>query len=188
MSYLQADHKTSHLMVKARGDAAAVAAAVRETVWGMDRRLAPPDVITMTRVVSEALGGSRFAARVFVAFALVALLLAALGLYGLLAYSVTWRTREIGVRVALGALPRDVARLVLREGLGLTLAGVVLGLVVALAAARVLESLLYGVRSTDAPTFAAGAGLLLGRGRRSPAACRSAAPWASIPRWRLRHE
>src|SRR6266496_4211019 len=104
---------------------------------------------------------SDLATRVFGAFALVALLLAALGLYGLLAYSVTWRTREIGLRVALGARPRDVGRLVLREGLVLTLSGIALGLVVAGAATRLLESLLYGVRPTDGLTFAAVAALLL---------------------------
>jgi len=161
MSYLQGDHPTGSLMVRTRQEPTAVAAAVREAVWSMDRDKAPPATITMTRAVSEALAGPRFATRVFGAFALVALLLAALGLYGLLAYSVTWRTREIGLRVALGARPRDVGRLVLREGLVLTLSGIALGLVVAGAATRLLESLLYGVRPTDGLTFAAVAALLL---------------------------
>jgi len=161
LSYLQGDHRTGSLVVRTRQEPAALAASIREAVWSMDRDKAPPATITMTRAVSEALAGPRFATRIFVAFALVALLLSALGLYGLLAYSVMWRTREIGLRVALGARPRDVGRLVLREGLALTLTGIALGLVVAGAATRLLESLLYGVRPTDGVTFAAVTALLL---------------------------
>jgi putative ABC transport system permease protein len=161
LSYLQADHKTGHLMVKARGDVVTVAAAVRDSVWRMDTEQVPPTVIAMSNVVSEALGGARFAARVFAAFALVALLLSSLGLYGLLTYSVTGRTREIGVRLALGALPRDVVHLVLREGLGLTLIGIALGLAVAASTTRLLERLLYGVKPVDGFTFAGVSGLLV---------------------------
>jgi predicted permease len=161
MSYLQADHKTGQLMVRARGDSTVVAAAVRDAVWSMDRQQAPPSVVTMTGVVAEALGGPRFAARVFGAFALVALLLAALGLYGLLAYSMTGRTREIGVRMALGALPRDVGLLVLREGLGPTFIGIALGLVVSIASTRLLQSLLYGVTPNDGATIMAVVALLI---------------------------
>jgi ABC-type antimicrobial peptide transport system permease subunit len=146
--------------VRTRQEPTPLAGAVREAVLSMDREKAPATT-TMTSVVSEALALPRFATRVFGAFAFVALLLASLGLYGLLAYSVAWRTREIGVRVALGARPQNVAYLVLREGLGLTLAGSALGVVVALASTRFLQSLLYGVRATDGVTFAGVAGLLL---------------------------
>jgi len=112
--------------------------------------------------VHEALAGPRFAARVLTAFALVALSLAALGLYGLIAYAVGRRTREIGVRVTLGARPLDVARLVLREGLVPAAFGVALGLLGALAAARVVSRLLFGVGPTDAVTLASASVLLLG--------------------------
>jgi ABC-type antimicrobial peptide transport system permease subunit len=115
----------------------------------------------MTDVVHEALAGPRFAARVLTAFALVALALAALGLYGLIAYAVGRRTREIGVRVTLGAGPLDVARLVVREGLWPAVVGVALGLAGALAAARLVSKLLYGVAPTDAATLASAAVLLL---------------------------
>jgi putative ABC transport system permease protein len=161
MSYLQGDHRTGSLMVRTRQEPTALAGAVREAVWSMDRDKAPPAVTTMTSVVSEALAMPRFATGVFGAFALVGLLLAALGLYGLLAYLVTSRTREIGLRMAVGALPRDLQYLVLREGLGLTVGGLALGLLAALASTRLLESLLYGVRATDALTFAAVAVVLL---------------------------
>ena len=92
---------------------------------------------------------------------MVALFLAALGLYGLLAYAVSRRTREIGVRVAVGARPGDVRRLVLREGLGLAAAGIVLGLAGAAAAARLLARLLYEVGPADPVMFAAGPLVLL---------------------------
>jgi putative ABC transport system permease protein len=115
----------------------------------------------MTDVVSEALGGPRFAARVFAAFAFVALLLAALGLYGLLADSVGRRTREIGVRVSLGARPIDIARLVVTEGLRLTILGIALGLAGSLAGARLLSRLLFGVGPVDALTQAGASALLI---------------------------
>ena len=115
----------------------------------------------MSDAVAEALGGPRFAARVFTAFALVGLLLAALGLYGLVSYAVGRRTREIGVRVALGARPLDVARLVLDEGLRPAVLGVALGLAGVLAGARLLSSLLFGVRPTDGLTLAAASAILI---------------------------
>jgi putative ABC transport system permease protein len=161
MSYLQADPSLQDLVVRTAGDIAVVAPLLRQAIQELDPELPPPGVTTMGRVVSEALGGPRFAARLFSAFALVALLLAALGLYGLLAWSVRRRTREIGVRVALGARPIDVGRLVLGEGLALTAAGLALGLVAALLGARVLSALLFGVEPTDGATLAAASGLLV---------------------------
>ena len=161
MSYLQGDHPTGSLVVRTRQEPSALAGPVREAVWSMDRDQAPPAVVTMTSAVSEALAAPRFAMRVFGAFAVVAAGLAALGLYGLLAYSVAWRTREIGLRVALGALRRHVALLVLRQALGLTAVGMAIGALAGVAATRLLERLLYGVSATDAVTFAAVGGLLL---------------------------
>jgi putative ABC transport system permease protein len=161
MSHLQADHRSGSLMVRTRAEPLIVGAAVRDTLWGFDRDKAPPTFTVMTGVVSEALAGPRFATAVFAAFALVALVLSALGLYGLLAYSTARRTREIGVRVALGARPSDVGRLVLREGLRLTVTGIACGLAVAWATTRLLQRLLYGVTSTDGVTLASAAGLLL---------------------------
>jgi putative ABC transport system permease protein len=155
MSYLQANHRMLHLMVRTQAEPTSVAPAVRAAVRATDPGLPVDDVIPMTRVVEEALGGPRFAARVFGAFAVVAALLAALGLYGRLAYSVTRRTREIGVRMALGARPVDVGRLVLREGMAVAWLGIAIGLAAALAGTRVLRALLYGVDPVDPLTFVA---------------------------------
>jgi putative ABC transport system permease protein len=160
MSYLQGDHPTGDLIVRTRQDPVALEPIVRRVVWDLDRDQAPPAVIAMTTAVSEALAAPRFAAGVFGAFALVGVLLAALGLYGLIAYSVAARTREIGVRVALGAVPRNVASLVVREGLGLTLVGILLGLFLAWGATRLVGNLLFGVSATDGLTFTAMAALL----------------------------
>jgi ABC-type antimicrobial peptide transport system permease subunit len=104
-------------------------------------------------VVSSALGGPRFAASLFAAFALVALLLCALGLYGLLSFSVSRRTREIGVRVAVGATPASVRGLVLREGLVLAALGIGLGLAAAAFGSRALSALLFAVQPVDPLTF-----------------------------------
>jgi len=103
----------------------------------------------------------RFAARVFSGFGLVALMLAGLGLYGLVAHSVGRRTREIGLRVTLGARPADIVRLVLREGVAPALVGAALGTFAALAAGRLLSRLLFGISSGDGVAFAAAAALLL---------------------------
>jgi predicted permease len=161
MSQLQADHRTGSLLVRTRAEPMLAAAAVRDAVWSFDRDKAPPTVAVMTGVVSEALARPRFVTSIFAAFALVALVLSALGLYGLLAYSTAPRTREIGVRVAVGARPSDVGRLVLREAMQLTVTGIACGVAIAWAATRLLRNQLYGVKSTDVVTFAVAVGLLL---------------------------
>jgi ABC-type antimicrobial peptide transport system permease subunit len=162
MPHRQSDHRPHHVVVRTRGEAAGLPAAILRTLRELDPEQPAPRVVAMTDVVYEALAGPRFAARVLTGFALVGLALAALGLYGLIAYAVGRRTREIGVRVTLGARPLDVARLVLREGLLPAALGVAGGLAGALAAARLVSKLLFGVGPTDALTLAGAALLLLG--------------------------
>jgi len=187
MSYLQSDHRMHHLLLRARGDPAPLADDVRRTVRSLAPDQPAPQVITMAGAVSQALAGPRFAARVFAAFSVVATLLSVLGLYGVIAFSVARRTREIGVRMSLGARPTDVARLVLGEGLRLAAAGVLLGLAGALAGTRLLSSLLFNVRAADGATFVSAAALLLAT---AVAACLVPARRAARvqPAVALRHE
>jgi putative ABC transport system permease protein len=161
MPHRQSDHRPHHVVVRTRGEVAGLPAAILKTLRQLNPEQPAPRIVVMTDVVHEALAGPRFAARMLTAFALVALLLAALGLYGLVAYSVGRRSREIGLRVTLGARPAAVARLVLREGLLPAAAGVGLGLAGALAAARLVAKLLYGVGPADLATLAAAAAMLL---------------------------
>jgi ABC-type antimicrobial peptide transport system permease subunit len=109
----------------------------------------------MDDVVMNSLGTRRVSMQLFTVFACAALLLAALGIYGVMAYSVTQRTQEIGLRMALGAQRSDVLGLVIRQGMTLTVIGVIVGLAAAFALTRVIGNLLYGVTATDPATFVA---------------------------------
>ena len=126
-----------------------VAAAVREVIRQVDRNLPVTSIKTLSRQIDEALGREALIAALSSFFAILALMLACIGLYGVLAYAVTRQTREIGVRIALGARAGDVQWLVLKETLALTLAGIVVGLAVALSATRLVASLLFGLTPTD---------------------------------------
>ena len=116
---------------------------------------------TMDARIGESLGPQRFAASLLAVFAGLAILLAAVGLYGLISYSVTQRTNEFGIRMALGAEPGDVLRLVLKQGAKLALAGAAAGIVAGLLLMRAMQSVLYGVSSADPVSFGGAAILLL---------------------------
>jgi predicted permease len=140
---------------------AGVASAVKSEVRAIDPELPIDTVRPLNELVHESVAEPRFQAVLLGGFALTALLLAAIGVYGLISYSVAQRTREIGIRVALGATSRQVVGPIVREGMTLALAGVLLGAVGAFAATRTIESLLFGVAPTDPLTFGAVSGLLL---------------------------
>ncbi len=146
----------------ARGqiDPATLIPSMRAALLGL-RNDVPVNFRTLNEVVSASLDQRRFSLVIFGAFALVALLLAATGVYGVMSYAVTQRTHELGIRMALGAQAGDVLRLVIGQGLRLALAGMALGLLVALAVTRSLEKLVHGVSTTDPLTFAGIALLLL---------------------------
>jgi predicted permease len=150
------------IVMRAQGDPMSLVAAMRTELWALDRDLPLADIKTLDQVASAALARTRFTMLLLSVFAGVALLLAAVGIYGVMSYSVTQRTHEIGIRVALGAQRRDVIRLVARQGMRLALAGLGAGLIAALVLTRVMSSLLFGVGATDPITFASIALLLTG--------------------------
>jgi putative ABC transport system permease protein len=141
--------------LRTSGDPARLAAAVRREVHALDSNLPVSEVQTMEQVVSASIAQPRFLALLFSGFAVVALVLAAVGLYAVLAYSVSRRSREIGIRMALGAREHDVASLVIRQGLLLALVGIALGLVGNVALHGLVKSLLFGVSAMDPLTLLA---------------------------------
>lgn len=141
------------LVVRAKGDAPALANALRRAVWSVNKDQPVVRVATMEQLVSRSAAQRRFALVLFEAFAAVALLLAAAGIYGVLSGSVTERLREIGVRTALGASRRDILTMVVREGLELTAVGVGVGIVASLACTQVISKMLFNVSPVDLPTY-----------------------------------
>jgi len=127
---------------------------VRERVAALDRNLPVSRVSTMEQLMSDSLARTRFSTALLAVFAGLALLLAAIGVYGVIAYNVTQRAQEIGIRIALGARPRDAVLLVLRQAVTPVLTGILAGFVISLGCGRALGSLLYGVSAQDPLTFA----------------------------------
>jgi putative ABC transport system permease protein len=148
------------LAVRATANPESLVGAIREQVKGMDPHLPVTQVLTMTEVVSRSIYRQRLFAILFGVFAGVALLLASVGIYGVMSYSVAQRTHEIGIRLALGARRGDVLRLIVVQGMKLTAVGTVIGLAGALALTRLIRSLLFEASTTDPLTFGLVAALL----------------------------
>jgi putative ABC transport system permease protein len=138
----------------------ALAPAVKRAIWAVDKNAPITDLASMDQVVAGSVAEPKFQAMLLGAFGALGLFLAMIGIYGVISYGVTQRTREIGVRMALGAQRRDVLRMVIAEGMTLAAAGVALGLGAAVALARFLRSMLFGIKPTDPATFA-GVAILL---------------------------
>jgi putative ABC transport system permease protein len=159
--YHQAPTSYMYVVVQTNGDPAAMSGAVRGAIQKVDRDLPVFKVTTMERMVAESLTQRRFSMLLLGIFASVALVLAVVGLYGVMSYTVTQRTREIGIRMALGARQSDVLRMVVGQGMLLAVIGVGLGLGAAFLLTRAMKSLLFNVSATDPLTFMLIAGLLV---------------------------
>jgi putative ABC transport system permease protein len=162
------------LVVRARSEPGRLVPAVRSTVWSVDPDQAVVRVAAMEDLVAASAEDRRFALRLFEVFGLAALVLVGVGIYGMLSGRVAERTREIGVRAALGASRGSLVALVLRRGLALTALGIALGMGASAAATRAITSLLYGISPLDAVTYL-GVALLLGA---------VALVAGSVPAWR----
>jgi predicted permease len=158
----QAKFNLMGLVIRTAGDPAAFATTLRHEVQALDKNQPIYNVRTMDDVVANSLGTRRVSMQLFTVFACAALLLAALGIYGVMAYSVAQRTQEIGIRMALGAQKSDILRLVVKQGMTLALIGVIAGLAGAFALTRVISNLLFGVGTNDPATFVAISLLLVG--------------------------
>jgi predicted permease len=156
LSYLQQDFgfEPEYIAVRTTGDPMLMADAVRQQVWAVDKEQPVADAMPLEALVDDALAPRKIQATLLGGFAGLALLLAALGIYAVLSFAVTQRTREIGVRVALGAQRRDILQMVFSQGGRLFLLGAIIGLAAAFALSSTLEHLLYGVSATDPFSFA----------------------------------
>jgi predicted permease len=172
--YKQSDQTTPDLVVRTTADPRALAATLRQVVRGLDGTAILSPVTTLEQQLAEQLSPRRFQTGLLGLFSLIALVLASVGIYGVMHYSVTQRTHEIGIRMALGARPGDVLRMVIRQGLTLALAGLAVGLAGAGWLTQVLSNFLYGVTPADPPTFVTVSFLLTA----------VAALASSIPAWR----
>jgi len=163
MPYLQNTRTTFTLVVRTSSDARTLAAAVRKEVWAADKDLPVSSMKLMEELISssDSVSQPRFFALLLTVFAALALILAAVGVYGVMAYSVTLRTRDIGIRMALGAQRGDIFKHVIGQALILALIGLTIGLALAVTSSWYIQSLLYGVTNFDPLTLAATAGILL---------------------------
>ena len=149
------------LVVRTNQEPSKVTSAIREQVAALDRAVPVYQIATIDQLLSRSVAPQRFDLLLLVVFGALAVGLAAVGVYGVLAFSVSQRTHEIGIRLALGAHPRGVLRLVVQQGMKLVFAGIVLGMAGAIALTRLISSILYGVSPTDPAAFLAAAALLM---------------------------
>jgi len=160
--YLQRPWLTTDLVIRASGDPASLIVPVQRAVREVDKDLPAANIKTMEQLFSESVAQPRFYTTLLGTFATIALLLASIGIFGVISYAVTQRTHELGVRIALGAQKSDVLRLIVGQGMMLVGLGILLGLAAAFAVTRFLSSLLYGVSAIDPFIFAAVPVLLAG--------------------------
>src|SRR4029453_1707637 len=160
--YYQLPLSFSTLIIRTSGDPESMTSAVRSAMQEIDKDLPLYNIKPVTEVISESVAPRRFNMLLLSLFAGLALVLAAVGLYGVISYSVSQRTREIGIRMALGASHTSVLRLVVGQGMILALIGVAIGVVASFFLTKFIATLLFGVSATDPLTFVAISGLLIG--------------------------
>jgi putative ABC transport system permease protein len=151
--YTQYGVTNVYYVVRTTGDPLSVAQAVRSAINDTDRNAAVVFMKTMSQMINDTLWQRRLWGVMFAIFAALALVLAAIGIYGVLSYSVSQRTRELGIRLALGAQSSDVLRLVIAQGMKLAALGIALGLAMSFVLARLITSLLFGITAYDPATF-----------------------------------
>jgi putative ABC transport system permease protein len=151
----------SYLAIRTASNPTSLTSAIRKQIWDIDRDIPIANLATMDQLLRESIAQPRFRSFLLGVFAVLALLLASIGTYGVISYSVTQRTHEIGIRMAMGAKARDVMMLVIKRGMAVTLIGVAIGVLGSLALTRLIESLLFQVSTTDLTTFVGVAGLLI---------------------------
>jgi putative ABC transport system permease protein len=157
----QAHWPSAFMVVRTNvSDPLALTSAVQSAVWNVSKDVPLADIRTMQDVIANSTLRRKFTMLLLAIFAGLAMLLAAIGLYGVMSYAVSQRTHEIGIRMALGAQKTDVLRMVVRQGMGLVALGLVLGVVASVAATRLMAGLLFGVSATDPATFSVVAILL----------------------------
>jgi putative ABC transport system permease protein len=147
------DIQANALVVRTSIEPMSLAVSVRNAIWSVDKDQTVADIDTMDHIVAQAVARQRFSIVLLGVFAALALLLASLGIYGVMSYSVAQRTREIGIRMALGARRADVLQMTVKQGLKLVGAGMILGLGAAFLLTRVMASLLFRISATDPITF-----------------------------------
>jgi ABC-type antimicrobial peptide transport system permease subunit len=160
MPHWYRSNELASFVIHTSGDPAAMASALRKTIWSVDTQIAIPNVRTMDTVVEGSVAARRFQMHLLLIFATCSILLAALGIYGVVTYTIAQRTQEIGIRMALGASYSDVYRLILSEGIIPVFIGSVLGVILASLGGRILANLLFEVRP-DNPLIAATACAIL---------------------------
>jgi putative ABC transport system permease protein len=159
--YTQGTFSTVWVVARGNGDPAQLASAARQTVSAIDGTLPAYSMTPLSTVLSDSVAQRRFSMLLLAFFAVVALFLASVGLYGVVAYNVSQRTQEIGLRMAIGAQRGDVLKMIVGGGMKLALAGVVIGTLGALGLSRLVEAMLYDVTPFDPASYAATAALLL---------------------------
>ncbi len=162
MAHAQRPAGSMQVVLRTKGDPLALSHAAREAVWALDREQTISDIQSMDQIMSEKVAQRRLNMLLLALFSVVALIMAAAGIYGVMSYAVTQRTQEIGIRMSLGAQSGDVLRLIIRQGMTLVILGVIIGLSATFALTRLMANLLYGVSARDPITFVAIAALLTG--------------------------